>query len=397
VGIRSFLRGDDILNNGKPEDRALTRGNVPPAMLPYSRSALLDVGESNVLAVTDAWACVRTLADAISALPAKVYRRTSTGRVPAGDDQRLVQLLRQPAPGATSVDLFGTAMCHLLTNGNAFFGKFRSEGSIVQLGLLDPRQVEVDLRGSRVVYTLSRREGVSEHSVEDILHVRGLSSDGVRGLSPVSRCRLALSLSANLAESAKQFFENGSRPSGILSVGDSVTGSPSPEGLDRLREEWRNTHGGVERMHRVALIEGDMKFTPIAFSNADSEFLASREFSTREVCRIFGLPPHLIGGATASDLTYTNAAQFNRYFLDYSLLPWLRRFEAAFSNDSDLCPGGVYLQFDVRGLLRPDPATRSEIYQRALSPVEGWMRRDEVRELEELPPESETNERSEST
>jgi HK97 family phage portal protein len=389
MGLLSYLRGDDLLSsNGRHEDRALTRGNVPSAMLPYSRRALLDVSESNALAVTDAWACVRTLVDAVSALPAKVYRRTSAGRVPAGDDQRFVQLLRQPAPGATSVDLFGTAMCHVLTNGNAFFAKYRSEGSIVQLGLLDPRQVEVDLRGSRVVYRLSRQEGVSEHGPEDILHVRGLSTDGVRGLSPIRQCRLTLSLSANMAENAKQFFEEGSRPSGILTV--SHEGAvPSSEGLDRLREEWRNKHGGVERMHRVALIDGDMKFQPISFSADDSQFLQQRELSTREVCRIFGVPPHLIGGASASDLTYTNAAQFNRYFLDYSLMPWLRRFETAFSNDVDLCPGGAYLQFDVRAFLRPDPDTRSQIYTRALDPISGWMRRSEIRELEELPPESE--------
>jgi hypothetical protein len=40
VGLLRYLRGEDIISsNGKHEDRALTRGNVPVSMLPYTRTA----------------------------------------------------------------------------------------------------------------------------------------------------------------------------------------------------------------------------------------------------------------------------------------------------------------------------------------------------------------------
>ena len=64
------------------------------------------------------------------------------------------------------------------------------------------------------------------------------------------------------------------------------------------------------------------------------------------------------------------------------------RIERAFSNDSDLCPGGTYLQFDLDGLLRADAAQRAAIYTQALNADTGWMTRAEVRELEDLPPET---------
>jgi HK97 family phage portal protein len=390
MSLRSWLRGEDLIENGSThgENRALTRGNVPSSMLPYSRSALLDVNTANALRVADAYACVRVLADAVASLPLKVYRKTTTGRVPAGSDSRAVQLLERPYPGSTSADLLSTLMVHLCVNGNAFLGKFRSEGEIVQLGLLNPEQVTVELKGQRVIYTISRTEGVSEHGPEDILHLKAMGSTGVTGLSPVQQARLTLSLSANLQEHAKQYFEEGSRPSGILTVGNDVA-SPSDEGLDRLREEWRNKQGGVEKMHRVAVIGGDAKFTPIAFSADDSQFLQQRQLSATEVARIFRVPPWLIGAPTGDSLTYANVLDQNRHFVTHSLRPWLVRIERAISNDSDLCPGTTYVQFDLDGLLRADAATRSEIYTRALDPITGWMRRDEVRELEELPPERE--------
>jgi phage portal protein BeeE len=100
MSLRSWLRGEDLIENGSThgENRALTRGNVPSSMLPYSRSALLDVNTANALRVADAYACVRVLADSVASLPLKVYRRTATGRVSAGSDSRAVQLLERPAP-----------------------------------------------------------------------------------------------------------------------------------------------------------------------------------------------------------------------------------------------------------------------------------------------------------
>jgi HK97 family phage portal protein len=366
------------------EDRTLAPQEVRPGYLPWSTSAPLDVTESNWSRVSDAWACVRLLADSVASLPPKVYRKTDAGRVAAGPDSRLMQLLQTPSPGSTSADLFSQAMTHLCTNGNCFVAKYRSGGTIVQLGLLDPTLVEVELRGQRIVYTITLNGRRSEHGPEDILHVKGLGADGLRGLSPISQCATALGLSSSLQQSAKVYTEQGSRPSGILSS----SGTSTSEALEALSERWSTRHGGTLNQHRVAVLSGDVTFTPLAFTNSDAEFLGQRDLSAREVARVFRVPAHFIDAASGDSLTYSNALDRNRHFLDYSLTPWLVRLERAFSNDADLCPGGTYLQFSVDGFLRADAATRSEIYTRALSPDTGWMTRAEVRELEDLPPEN---------
>jgi hypothetical protein len=73
-------------------------------------------------------------------------------------------------------------------------------------------------------------------------------------------------------------------------------------------------------------------------------------------------------------------------FVRYSLTPWLRRIELAISNDGDLTFERQFVKFEVDGLLRADAATRSEVYSRALDPINGWLDVDEVRALEDLPP-----------
>jgi HK97 family phage portal protein len=365
------------------EDRDLTAPTVTPTWTGFTSQPVLDVTTSNALRVADAYACVRVLADSVSSLPLHVYRRTEAGRVPAGPDSRAVQLLDRPAPGSTGVDLISQIMVSLNVNGDAFIGKFRSDGEIVQLGLLDPASIEVELKGQRIIYTVNAPTGRSEHGPGDILHVKAMSADGLRGMSPVTQCRTALGLSSSLQVSAKTFTEQGSRPSGVLTL----DGGKNPDATEHLKDMWQMRHGGVQNMHSIAVLSGDVQFTPIAFNAADTQFLEQRELSAREVARVFRVPAWAIDAPTGDSLTYANVGEQNRALVTHSLRPWMVRIERAISNDTDLCPGGTYVQFDLDGLLRADAATRSEIYTRALNADTGWLTRPEVRELEDLPPE----------
>jgi HK97 family phage portal protein len=368
----------------KTEDRGLAAPDVQSPWLPYQSTAPLDVNTSNALRVADAYACVRCLADSVASLPLKVFRKTPAGRVPAGDDSRAVQLLRSPSPGSTTADLLSQIMVHLNVHGEAFVGKFRSDNTIVQLGLLDPTRMDVELRGRRIVYTI---DGHTEHGPEDILHIKGMTADGLRGMSPVTQCRVALGLSSSLQQSAKTFTEQGSKPSGVLTVPAGSSG----DAVRLLGDAWGARHAGVTNMHRVAVLTGDVTFTPVAFSADDAQFLQQRELSAREVARIFRVPAWAIDAPTGDSLTYANVLEQNRAFVTHSLRPWLVRIEYAITNDSDLCPGVTYVQFELDGLLRADTATRADVYTKALNADTGWMTRAEVRELEDLPPEGAPN------
>jgi HK97 family phage portal protein len=384
MGFRSpFGAWGDLA--AKVEDRSLPAVDVQPAFPTLTTGAPLDVTTSNALRVSDAFACIRVLADGISTLPLHAYRRTDQGRIPAGDNARISQLLRRPMPGSTRVDLVSQVVTHMQLHGECFVGKYRNrDGEIAQLGLLHPETIQVELRGQRVVYLLDTIKGRTEHGPDDILHVKAMSEDGLRGLSPVTQCRTALGLSSSLLQSAKQFTEEGSRPSGLLTTEH----ARSTESLQHMQAAWNSRHAGVQNMHKVAVIAGDVKFVPLGFSQDDAQFLEQRELSAREVARIFRVPAWAIDAPTGDSLTYANVVEQNRALVTHSLRPVAVRIETAISNDADLCPGSTYVQFDFDALLRSAPEQRAQAYTAALNPQTGWMRRDEVRELEELPPET---------
>ena len=372
------------------EDRTLTPQSLPAVMLPDVGATTTTVDQTNWTQVADVHACVRLLTDAISTLPLEVFRDTPTGRQEVGPDARISQLLARPMPGQTVCDFLAQVVQSLVTNGSAFIGKWRNaDGQVAMLGVFDPQMVQVRMLANIIVYTVGYYGGSVETGPDDILHVRSsVSLDHLRAVSPIGQCQMAMGLNASLATSAKAFMDQGSRPSGILSIkgrGEDFT-------LGKLSESWNDKHAGAENQHKVAVVSADeVSYTQLGLSAEDAQFIGQRELSTREIARIFRVPAHMIDGDTGRSLTYANVTEQNRFFVLHSLRPWLVRIEAAISGDADLCPGGTYVQFDLDALLRADAATRAQVYTAALNPSTGWLSRNEVRVMENLSPDDVEN------
>ena len=376
-----------LLRRRKAEERSLA---VHPAVdelwaeplgLNYKTTAPTADGS---LQIADVFACVCVLADSAASVPLIPYRAGDAGRTRLSGG-RLPSLLDKPAPATTQSDLVGTLMSHLVAWGDGFLGKFRNESGVVeQLGCLHPDQVEVELRAGMPLYTVTdpKTGRQSQHGSDDIVHIKGISTDGLRGLSPIRQARLAVSLSKGLGEFAEAFVRHGARPSGIVKLP-----SGSAEQMKSTIEGIQGRHSGARNAHRVAVLKGDVDWIPMSGPLDDLQFVEQRNLSTQEIARIFRVPPWMIGAPSGDSMTYSNTEQHALSFVTFTLRPWLVAIEQAISTDSDLCPGATYVEFLLDALLRADSKTRAEVYALALDPERGWMRRDEIRRLENLDPE----------
>jgi HK97 family phage portal protein len=371
----------------KPEDRTLSRPSTGTAFLyPVTSAAGATVTPESALAIADAWACIRALADAASSLPLKVYRAIESGREEL-PGSRAAELLRRPAPGATQAGLVAQIVCHLQTHGNCFVGKVRiaGEGTVEALWCLPPGQVTVELRDGLPVFNYVDQRGRRAVLTEaDVIHLKGLSMDGVVGMSPVRQAREALGLNVRLLQHSAMFFANDSRPPGILRV---PAGPESQDSIESLREAWEARHQGAERAHRIAVVSGDVEFQAVGLPMEDAEFVAQRRLSATEIARVFRVPPWIIGAEDGGSMTYANVTEQVRAFLTFSVRPWLTVIEQALSADRDLFSRNTWCAFLDDAVLKADHATRAGIYEKALDPTTGWLTRDEVRRLENLPPE----------
>ena len=365
----------------------MSRASLPAVMLTPT-TAGESVTPTTALSIGDVFACVRALADAAASLPLIAYRHTADGGRERWDGA-LAGLLRRPAPGVTQAGLVGQLVAHLNLFGNAYVAKGRNaDGEVEALWLLAPERVVPRVLGGLPFWDYTDGQGRPVTlTQQDVIHVRGLSVDGLVGLSPVRQAREALGLASALATHASAFMANGAAPSGLLRVGAGVSPSEraaATEQAEALKKAWRERHGGPSNAGRVAVTLGDIEFVPLSMPLADAQFLEQRKLSSTEVARIFRVPPWLIGAESGSSMTYSNAETQAIAFQTYALRPWLVAIEQALAADADLCPEGVYVEFLMDAMLRADSATRAGVYAQGLAG--GWLTINEVRQRENLPP-----------
>lgn len=374
---------------GRAEERTIPRGRPTEPAAPLLALGGERLSVERALGLADVFACVRVLAESAASLPLHTYRRTDAGRERVSTG-RLAELLERPAPGVTTSSFIGTVMAHLLLHGNCYVGKYRDEaGRIAQLGPLDPRQIRVELVRGVPVYELHRDGRTTRHGPDDVLHVRAaLSTDGTLGLSPIGAVRDALTHADALAGQARSFARNAARPSGVIKL----AGTATHEQVEALKAAFTARHGGPDGAGGVAVVQGELDWQALSLSLVDAQFIEQRQLSTAEIARIFRVPPWMIGAPAGDSLTYSNTEQQGAAFVTFSLRPWLVAIEQALSADRDLSPSPLYAEFALDGLLRADAKTRAEVYRLALDPVAGWMSREEVRQLENLPAEAPSRE-----
>jgi HK97 family phage portal protein len=360
-----------------------TPGLVQPTYV-YAPFQGVWVNPNTALATPTVWSCVRVLADAASSCPLLMYRRLpDDSRRRVGG--RTAELLQRPAEGTTQADLIATLMAHLTLWGNAYLGKYRDQdGRVDQLLPLDPSQVQVERRAGRIVFSVVTVDGhLVELGLDDVIHIKALSNDGLVGLSPITQMRTALVLDDSVRTASTSLFTNNGRPSGVL-TGPRL----SQDQADRIKETWNSRLGG-DQAGAIAVVTGNLEFTPLSMHADDAQYVEARKLSATEIARCFRIPPWLIGAGDDSSMTYSNTESQMIAFTTLSLQPWLRSIEQALTNDPDLFSTNQYCEFLIDALLRADSRTRAEVYAMALDPQKGWMTRDEVRRAENLPPEQE--------
>ena len=351
------------------------------------------VGDREALALVDVWACVNLLSSVASTLPLIAYRKAEHGRVRIVGGH-VVELLRSPAPGTTLANLIGQLVASLALRGNAFLGLFQNaDGVLSQLGVIDPARVTVQIVSGEPQYLLTHLDGrQTRHDGSDLVHIKlPLSLDGVVALSPVAQCRAALGLNLALTTEAVALMQNATAPRGVLSI---TSGPASEDLLQNLERDWSARHSGPEKAGRVAVLSSDVSFTALSLSPHDAEFVEQRKLSTQEIFRIWSIPPWMLNGPSNDAMTYSNTESQAAAFAKFTLSPYLCAIEQSLTN-SRLCVGReTYLEFLLDALLRPDTLSRYQGYEIALGNAQspGFMTREEIRQRENLPPETTTTE-----
>jgi HK97 family phage portal protein len=373
---------------GKPKMQAQMLPLTDPK--PWREAGLLRSSPSGVSVTPDSamtysavLACVRVLAETLASLPLITYERQGNRKERARDFYLYPLLHDEPNPWLTSFEFRELLQVYLLLWGNAYCEiEYDGAGRILALWPLLPWKMrEIKAADGELVYKYELENGrLTTLPGWRIWHLRGLGFNGVIGyaISELSREPIALGLAAE--RYGGTFFGNGAIPGGVLEH----PGVLGDDAHKHLRESWTEAHGGLERAHRIAILEEGLKYHATGVPPEEAQFLETRKYQRTEIAGILRVPPHMIGDLEHA--TFSNIEHQQIAFVVHTMRPWLVRWEQSIFNHLLTRPQQqqFFVEFLIDGLLRGDILSRYQAY--AVGRQWGWLSADDVRERENMNP-----------
>jgi len=342
------------------------------------------VNRKTALGHAPVYRAVDLISSMVAKTPLVIYRRTDNDGKERDKDHPAYWLVRHEPNGLMNAHKWKETMQnHALFEGNGYTYIWRKRnGTPTELLLLDPATMEPMKVDEELWYIWRSGAETRKLPAVDVIHVSGMGYDGIKGYPLLQYAKEVFGLGIAARDHVSHFFGNGARPGGVLK---------SPKVLNKeqkqeLRQSVDHIHGGLERSHRLMLLEGGMEYEPVTMSARDAQATELRQLDVRDVATLFGLPPHLLGDPTRT--SYNSLESEKQGLLDFCLDPWFCRWEAELWGKlltEDEKRGDTHVvEFLRQSLVQADIKTRYESYKNASAGV-GWISVNEIRVRENLP------------
>lgn len=357
----------------------------------------IQISTQTALQVTTVMACTSVLAEDTSKMAPRLYREIEAHGYLNGKrqyltakDHYLVRLFDKPNDWMTWPEFVQMMMIGIVLRGNGFAVIVRDRnGFPLFLVPINPDRVSLYEAPNGMLFWMVSRAGYHEMQVlaktpllipyDDVLHIKGLSVNGLRGLSRIAVNREAVALALAQEQQYARLMGNGARPAGILSTEQKL----SPEAAQKLVNDWNTTHGALINSGKTAVLEHGLKWEQITLSAVDLQFLQLRGFQVQEIARMFRVPPHMVGDlsrSTNNNIVQQSQDYRNNTLMTYSLL-WESRMAFTFDLADDP-KGPIKCEFDPAPLLKADITTRYGAYRVGI--LTGFLKPNEARVAEGL-------------
>jgi HK97 family phage portal protein len=341
------------------------------------------VNPTTAQSVSSVYACVSAISETIASLPLILFRRNGEDRDRAADHPLYRVLHDQANEDQTAVEFREWMQASALLRGNGYAEIITGrDGQVRQLLPMPAERVTPLLKDGRLfAYDFVGNNGRLRRLLAyEVFRLRHRADDsGLVGVSAIQAAKAVIELALQERDHGIYTFQNGTRFFGVMTH----PGKLGEKGIQNIRGSIDREHKGVEKTGKTLILEEGLKYQPISMTLEDAEWIAARQFSVEEVCRLFRVPPTIVGDLRHGN--YSNSVELARQFVTMTLRRHLVEWEQAISKYL-LTEAGqriYYAEHQVEGLLRGDATNRADFYQKGIE--SGWLLRSEARRLENLP------------
>lgn len=318
--------------------------------------------QNKALLLAAVYRCVEVISDSVAQLPLEPFYTDSNGYKSKFKTHPTYNILnKEPNPNMSRFTFIKTLVTSVLLTGNGYaFIERNKSGDCTALRFIPSEFVTiVDQEDGSVKYSITGFKGLVEPC--NMIHILNFSYDGIHGISTLRHARLTLGLASDAEAHATGFFRGGANLAGILKVQSTLTSKQKQD----LKSSWQTAFSPTSGTpNGVAVLEGNMDYTPITVDPADSQLLETREFNVIDICRYFGVSPVKCFDLTHSSYSTVEATQLA--FLTDTLSPMLQKIELEFErklykpSEKDK----IDIRFDTTVILRADKASQAEYYNK---------------------------------
>jgi HK97 family phage portal protein len=366
---------------------------------PIIREAFTGAWQQNVTVSFDSvltfhavFACQTLIASDISKLRVKLVAQDSDGIWSETKNAAYSPVLRKPNAYQNRIQFFESWVLSKLQRGNTYVLKQRDNRQVVtKLYVLDPTKVTPLVADDGSVFYELQTDTLSEIAeVRVIVPAREIIHDRFNtfhhplvGLSPISACGLAATQGLAIQNNATRLFQNGARPSGILTAPGEIKEQTAHE----LKTYWESNFSGTNAA-KVAVLGDGLKYEAMSMNAVETELIDQLKLTAEVVCSAFHVPPYKIGiGAMP---TYNNVQALNVEYYSQCLQKHIEDIELCLDEALGIGEGVVTngqtygVEIDIDNLLRMDSAALVTSIKDAVGA--GVMAPDEGRKKLDLKP-----------
>jgi HK97 family phage portal protein len=322
----------------------------------------IEVRQDQVMAQSTVFACMTLIASDIGKLRLKLVEQSAAGIWSETDSPAFSPVLRKPNRYQTRQKFIEQWIVSKLSSGNAYALKQRDmRGVVTALYILDPQLVTPLVATNGEVYyqlqgdDLSQvPQGLPAVPASEIIHDRMVCLfHPLVGVSPIYACGLAATQGLKILQNSAKFFQNMSRPSGILTAPTHI----DDDTAKRLKDHWEQNFSG-DRIGKVAVLGDGLKYEGMSVDPVDAQLVEQLKLSAEQVCSVFHVPPYMVGAAPPP--AYNNIEALNQQYYSQCLQALIESVEAFLDEGLGLVgvPGKTLgTEFEIDDLLRMDTAT----------------------------------------
>jgi len=341
----------------------------------------VNVTQEAALSISAVYACCRIISNTIASLHLGLYRR-----LPNGDTEEVTNIPEFIIPCLEPNELYSrftfdsTSEFHLSFCGNSYTRlHFGRGGRISKMEIIRPETVTPFLKDGKLFYTYVDIYGKTVTVYDwEILHFKNFSDDGLIGKSPLTLARETFGMSIAANQYAANMYKNGGYAKGVIESDAAL----KTEQIAELRRSFLSVLQDYKNTASIPVLGGGMKYKQISMSPKDAEFIAAGKMSVLDICRIYGVPPHLV--AEMSNSTYSNIEQQSIEFTQNLIRPKVKLRETEMNRrllrQSD--KGTYFYRYNLDSLLRGDTEARGNYLVKMLQ--NGVYNIDEARAFDNM-------------